>query len=377
MTKNKSKVHTLKDMRPRKDYQKDARHKDTQLYLPQTTGHRNILPSQFQSTSSLKTILEPTVVYDTYWKFAHERQNIFFSRITEQNGPWTNDQILTHYKFTNAYRASDRVSQYLIRNVIYSGDKDISNQFFRIILFKIFNRIETWELLEEKIGIISVKNFSLTKYDRVLSDVINSGKRIYSAAYIMPTGGRGTQYDRKHRMHLHLLQKMLKDDLPLQIHNSKTMSNVFDLLKSYPGIGNFLAYQYAIDINYSDITNFSENDFVMPGPGAINGIQKCFKNPNRIPNSEIIKIVTAHQNDEFARLGLNFKNLWGRPLQLIDCQNLFCETDKYARVMHPEFRGKTTKTRIKQKFSPTPKQINFWYPPKWELNKYIENGELP
>src|SRR5258707_9985183 len=39
-----------------------------------------------------------------------------------------------------------------------------------------------------------------------------------------------------------------------------------------------------------------------------------------------------------------------RRLQLIDCQNLFCEVDKYARVAHPNIAGRTGRTRIKQKF---------------------------
>jgi hypothetical protein len=58
-------------------------------------------------------------------------------------------------------------------------------------------------------------------------------------------------------------------------------------------------------------------------------------------------------------------------LQLIDCQNLFCEVDKYARVAHPEFVGHTGRTRIKQKFSPIAEPIGFWYPPKWGINDAI------
>ena len=45
--------------------------------------------------------------------------------------------------------------------------------------------------------------------------------------------------------------------------------------------------------------------------------------------------MAENQEDEFARRGIEFQTLWGRPLQLIDCQNLFCEVDKYARVYHP------------------------------------------
>ncbi len=85
----------------------------------------------------------PSIVYDSYWYLAAERQNIFFKRLNDELSPWTYDPILLKHKFTNAYRASDRVSQYLIKNVIYKGSQDPNEVFFRIILFKLFNKIET------------------------------------------------------------------------------------------------------------------------------------------------------------------------------------------------------------------------------------------
>ena len=63
--------------------------------------------------------------------------------------------------------------------------------------------------------------------------------------------------------------------------------------------------------------------------------------------------------------------LWGRPLQMIDCQNLFCEVDKYARIAHPDIVGHSKRTRIKQKFRPKSNYFSPWYPPKWELNDRI------
>jgi len=325
--------------------------------------------------SALSKLLSPTIVFDTYWKFATARQDIFFSRLRGEQRPWTTDPILQEHKFTNAYRASDRVSQYLIKNVIYDGDQDIDEVFFRIMLFKLFNKIETWDLLCKYFGEISYKTFKKNYYDKVLTRAIESGTRIYSAAYIMPTGGRGTKFDRKHRMHLDLIQKMMDDELPKKISQSSSMGKVFELLHCYHGLGDFLAYQYATDINYSTITNFPETQFAIPGPGAIDGIRKCFLKTGGLTDSEIIKVVMEHQEDEFERLHLNFRSLWGRNLMLIDCQNLFCETDKYARIKHPDFKGKTGRTKIKQKFNPNPVKIKFWYPPKWELNDKIESGE--
>ena len=70
-------------------------------------------------------------------------------------------------------------------------------------------------------------------------------------------------------------------------------------------------------------------------------------------------------DNEFKRLGLSFKNLFGRPLKLIDCQNLFCEVDKYSRVAHPEILSNCKK--IKQKFSSQLRLPPQKYPPKWKL----------
>jgi hypothetical protein len=71
---------------------------------------------------------------------------------------------------------------------------------------------------------------------------------------------------------------------------------------------------------------------------------------------------------EFASRGLEFKNLWGRPLHLIDCQNVFCEVDKYARVAHPEVRGAGGRTRIKRKYSLDPEPVSYGFPPKWSVS---------
>jgi len=319
---------------------------------------------------------KPTEVFDTYWRFAAERQAIFFRRI-EGLPPdeWTRDAILSRYKFTNAYRASDRVSQYLIRNVIYQGDQTPEEVFFRTILFKIFNRIDTWELLEREIGVVRYEEYSFRKYDGVLGRARRRGERIYSAAYIMPSGNGVFGHRQKHRNHLKMLERMMEDEMALRIRGARSLREAFDLLRSYPLIGNFLAYQYVTDLNYSGLINFSEMDFVMPGPGALNGVRKCFSSLGGLTEANIIHLVAERQEDEFAKRGINFRTLWGRPLQLIDCQNLFCEVDKYARVAHPEFNGEGGRTRIKQLYRNNAGPIEYWFPPKWKLNTKLEKAK--
>lgn len=313
-------------------------------------------------------------VFDTYWRFAAERQQIYLRRLAGSALPWTEDPVLLVHKFTNAYRASDRVSQYLIRNVIYRPDlpSDAEEVVFRILLFKVFNKIETWELLEHAFGAVTLQDYRFDRYDEVLGNAMKAGNRIYSAAYIMPPGGTTFGHTAKHQNHLRLLERMIADGLPLQLSRLKSMQVAFELLRSYPTIGDFLAYQFVTDINYSEVTNFTEMEFVVPGPGARDGLRKCFTDSAGLNEAELIRLVADIQEQEFERLGLEYNALWGRRLQLIDCQNLFCEVDKYARVAHPDVSGISGRTRIKQKFRATGPLPAPWFPPKWGLNRKID-----
>ncbi|GAB2823861.1 hypothetical protein GCM10027276_28160 [Comamonas piscis] len=133
-----------------------------------------------------------------------------------------------------------------------------------------------------------------------------------------------------------------------------------------------MAYQVAIDINYSELTRFSENEYVQAGPGALRGLKKAFLDLGEYSPAEAILWMVDQQQDEFERLELAFTGLFGRPLHGIDCQGLFCELDKYCREAVPELTS--ARSRIKARFKPSPEAIQIFLPPKWGL---IASGTLP
>lgn len=319
--------------------------------------------------------LRPTAVFDSYWRFAAERQAIFFRRLAGRPAPWTDDPILMQYRFTNAYRSADRVSQFLIRDVIYGDGRSQSPRetLFRVTLFRLFNKIETWRLLEQRLGKLVWDGFNFKAYDRVLTNAMARGVRIYSAAYIIPPVQRSG--GPKHRGHLHLLQGTLSGNLADALEQAKSLEQVFALVKRLPSFGNFLAFQLAIDLNYSTLIDFPEDSFVVAGPGARDGMAKCFENADEFAAEDIIGFVHDRQDREFERLGLTFQSLWGRPLQLIDCQNLFCEIGKYARVAYPNVAGVSGRTRIKQVFRPAETPLSVWFPPRWGLNDRLAESQ--
>ncbi|HVA05330.1 MAG TPA: nucleotide kinase domain-containing protein, partial [Acidimicrobiales bacterium] len=168
----------------------------------------------------------PTLVFDAYWQFAAERQAIFFRRHEGAPPPWTDDDVLRDFKFTNAYRASDRTSQYLIRRVIYEGPQSASETFFRTILFKLFNRIETWEALQSAIGPLSAAGFDPDAYRRALTLLQARGQQLYSAAYIIPPVS-SLASGAKHVGHIELIAKMLREDLADRTKSAVSLCDVY------------------------------------------------------------------------------------------------------------------------------------------------------
>lgn len=243
--------------------------------------------------------------------------------------------------------------------------------FFRIMVFKLFNKVETWEVLSRAGGEITLRTFSYREFDDVLSSEMEQGNAIYSAAYMMPSANRDFGTIRKHQGHLRLIERMLAEKLPERISSVDSMEEAYELLLTYPTIGTFLAYQLVTDINYSNLTNFSEGEFVMPGPGARDGLAKCFSDFGGLSEAELIRLTADRQFEEFELRGFDFETLGNRPLQLIDCQNLYCEVSKYSRISHPTIRGTSGRKKIKQTYREVERELTAWFPPKWNINELV------
>lgn len=307
-------------------------------------------------------------VYDLYWKFAAERQAAFERRVSGLPSPWTENPILREYKFCNVYRAADRVSQYMIRHVCYHDEPcTLQDRAFQIVAFRTFSRIETWLAVRDFLGRYPTLN---DLADNGFRDSLEYAKQrnggLYTGAFILcATDAYGQSL--KHLNHVELFRHMfLQEALGERIIEASSLREIYDLLHDYPLMGDFMSYQTAIDLNYADLIDFCENEFTKAGPGALRGIYKMFESLGDHTPTEIIHWMVDHQEKEFERLSLPFSGLWGRRLHAIDCQGLFCETDKYCREAKPELTS--ARRRIKARFSVTPGSIKLFFPPKWGIN---------
>lgn len=312
-------------------------------------------------------IVPNDATFKYYFYFIQERMNIFWNKY-ESRAPLTEDPILQKFKFTNVYRACDRVSQYLIKNVIYKDLNSYSPEdtLLRILVFKVFNKIETWEYLNQNQD-IKIATFDVSKLCKLLSERQKKSP-IFSNAYMM--AGSHAQYKdipAKHQLWLQMIQDhFLKANGVKQILNSRSMAEVYTHLRTYPLVGDFLAYQYTVDFNYSPYLNFDEDSFVKAGVGAIRGIKKCFTTYGKTYEDAILYTQEHFKELQEKYNYTGFRPLPGRALKLIDLQNCFCETDKYLRAKMPEL--KVGNIRIKQHYKPSSERINYYFPDKWGIS---------
>jgi len=310
-------------------------------------------------------------IYDLYWYFASERQRAFERRVAGERAPWTADPILQTFKFCNVFRAADRVSQYLIRHVAYHNEPCSSeDRLFQIVAFRTFSKIDTWRSVRQFLGRYpKIQDLNDGSFSKALQRAKETNGRLYTGAFILcATNAYGKSL--KHLNHVELFQHMfVRERLGARLLDAKSLQAIYELLHTFPLMGDFMSYQTAIDLNYSALINFSEDEFTQPGPGALRGIKKVFVNSGDYTPSEIILRMVRRQQDEFRRLSLPFKGLWGRRLHAIDCQALFCETDKYCREAAPELAS--ARRRIKARFSASAEPIELFFPPKWKINERL------
>jgi hypothetical protein len=327
--------------------------------------------------------IDCTPALDLYWQLAAKRQSILSKRLRGEPRPWTDDPILRKHKFTCTFRASDRTSQYCIKEVIYEGGSmEPEEVVFRILLFKLFNLIETWKLLTATVGPLTWKTFNLKSYGAVLDKAQADKVKIFTSAYMQrPQTGFDVDEQRnevkgKHNRYLRLLEAMMRSGIAAGLQTALSYEHAYRMLRNFPSpaIGPFAAMQWLTDINYSPVLNFDEDDFIVPGRGAIDGINKCFSGLSLKENNDgdlrlgaqVIQDCVAKQEDYFKEYGLKPVTLFGRKLHLIDCQNLFCEVDKYCRVALPKLNQ--GRTEIKHMFTPTGPLPKPFFPPKWNIN---------
>lgn len=237
---------------------------------------------------SAKPVFNPEVL-EVFKYYVAERYRIHLLKDLEKKPfPWTQDVFLSMYRFTNIRREQDKNSIYLLNMMKEHGNQLSVNMICNIMLFRLFNKIETMEYLG---GWVDFERYNPDKVRKQLADV-PEGYVYFTNAYL--SSGMKKEFNLyfpKEPMRVVNIPNVVAVfgiGMYDRIKSAEQPQDVIDAFKSINGISDFLAYQLFVDLTYLDDFPWSENEFVVSGPGCELGLDYLFDNKGGLTYEELL-----------------------------------------------------------------------------------------
>ena len=289
--------------------------------------------------------------------YVSERYKIHLRKdIRHIHPPYTKDPVLKQFRFTNIRREHDKETKWLIQHITNNQDLTYEDKLLNCILFRLFNKHETSELINEPIQFSKGYDPELYRpaFEQRYEDdpeyvfwtgAFYTGGFKRAAKCYMPEGVKDTMEMRA----MYFMKYLLDQDITQQLtaDTIESPQDICNLLQSYMGIGEFLAYQMFVDMTYIDEFPFSENEFTIAGPGAKLGLRFLFGDRGKMTYEELIfwlrdnwhelnqyNIQNGHKHT--AEPIFLFTDLPedDRVMNVMSLENCMCEFSKFYKTKH-------------------------------------------
>lgn len=254
-----------------------------------------------------------------YWIV--ERHAIWERRLLGCPKPWTLDAILQSYRFCNAYRELDTVTEWITDNwrSPHAHDPDL---WFAMCVARLINWPDTLQALGYPVP------WNAARFVAVLHARKATGKA-FGGAYIVSTNGH--KMDKAEYLAQHVLTPLWSSRAALRPHAGDTLGAFHTRLQEFNGMGSFMAAQVVADVKYVMPLRNASDWFIWAasGPGSRRGLNRLLGRETGAPwreadwRAELFKLHTRILTD----LPKHMPSLHAQ-----DLQNCLCEFDKYMRV---------------------------------------------
>lgn len=287
-------------------------------------------------------------------KYIKRRYNIHLRKdVYGKEKPWTKDLILRNFRFTNVRREHDKETIWLIKHIAENDELCYEDKLLNCILFRLFNKHETSELIEAPIAFLESDDWNPEAYRSVFEN-----KKLEDSNYVFFTGAfytTGMKMNLKRYMPeyvedtmemriMYFIKYLIDNDFIDDLRGSEIQEDVFLLLSSMSGIGDFLAYQIFVDFTYIEEFPFSENEFVVAGTGCIKGLNELFSDRNGMTYEECLfwlrdnwkalneKFIPDPKDRFIPERDMKDLPEYDRVMNVMSLENCFCEFSKYVRA---------------------------------------------
>src|SRR5262245_18123094 len=199
-----------------------------------------------------------------YW--INEREAIRKSRTSGRLWPWTQDKILSVFKFCNVRREDDRVTRW-IKDNWRDPNVDDPQMWFSMGVARMIN----WPPTLAAIGYPSV--WKPKKVARIMHDMKENGHQVFTGAYMITNAGQSMS---KVDTVVYMLNNLYKTKRPPVADD--TLAQAHDKLRAthHAGMGSFMAAQVIADCKHTDLLCTADDwwDWCAPGPGSQRGLSR-------------------------------------------------------------------------------------------------------
>lgn len=276
-----------------------------------------------------------------YW--IRERHNIYLRRKAGREKPWTDDEILRNYFFTNPYRENDKVTD-IFRRSVRDPMRDDPRVLFATVAWRWFNYPPTGEILH--------RTSLLTEWNperclSLLRPIRDAGTQIFTGAFMInsPAG------EPKLEAIVRRIDGVWKEREHLLAHwdDEVTMEGMHSALTTFDGLGGFMAYEVVCDLRYTYLLENAKDKetWCHVGPGARRGLYRTlgidFPKGNNAAGCPRVLSEEDELKEMRKLLEICRTRLRGMPrFEMREIEHSLCEFDKYERLLWNDGRAKRT-----------------------------------
>ena len=305
-----------------------------------------------------------------FYDFVTERYKIHLRKdVLHKEAPWTNDGVLQQYKFCNVRREHDRQSQCIIKNISTNPCLSLEDKIVNSFYFRAWNN---WDTMKDLGGPWAAKDLYSSQMKQQIrpiyqelatedpdrkwwSSAYNQGGTKQAWRYPNPNEKINKEYDIPLRV-FHIGPWLKEHNTVEKLLNANDQKVAFEAIKEIQGFADFLAYQVFVDLTYIKEFPFSENEFVIAGPGCKKGLDYLFDDYDGMSPEEALFWLRDNVDHIFSKIMAPNDQYWDprelfidlpeydRCLNIMSLENCMCELAKYIRTIEG-----TGRPRVKYK----------------------------